>query len=105
MPTSNPPAVGTPSFLEGLALESLVDLSSIPSAQTSHTGEENEGAGPKASKKRTRKEVDHDEVTSSLLGSAQHPELDNPIPAVPISCMPLAGTAKPPRLFGLSNTR
>ena len=105
MPMSNPPAAGTPSFLEGLALESIVNLSSIPSAQTSHTSEENEGADPKASKKRSRKEVDHDEVTSSLSGSAKRPELDNPIHAVPISSMPPAGTAKPPRLFGLSNTR
>ena len=105
MPTRNPPAAGTPSFLEGLALESVVDLSSIPSAQTSHTSEENEGADPKASKKRSRKEVDPDEVTSSLSGSAKRQELDNPISDVPISSMPPAGTSKPPRLFGLTTSR
>lgn len=40
MTASNPPQAGSPAFLEGLALESLVDLSSIPSAETSRTGEE-----------------------------------------------------------------
>ena len=105
MPTSNPPPTDTPSFLEGLALESIVDLSSIPSVQTSHTCEENEGADHKASKKRSQKEVDPDEVTSSLSGSAKRPETNKPIPVVPISSMPPAGTSKVPRLFGLSNTR
>ena len=53
MPISNPPAAGTPAYLEGLTLESVVDLSSIASAQTSHTSEEGEEIDPKASKKRS----------------------------------------------------
>ena len=103
MPTSNPPAVGTPSFLEGLTLENVVDVSSIPSAHTSHTSEETEEADPKASKKRARKEVDSEEVTSSLSGSAKRQELDNPISAVPISSAPPVGSSQRPRLFGFAS--
>ena len=102
-PTSNPPATGTPSFMEGLALESAVDLSSIPLAHTPHTGDEDEEIDPKASNKRTRTEFDHDEVPSSPSGSAKRQELDNPIPAVPVSSMPPTGSSKPPRLFGLTS--
>ena len=51
MPTSNPPAVGTPSILEGLTLENVVDVSSIPLAHSSYTSEETEDADPKAPKK------------------------------------------------------
>ena len=113
---SNPPAAEIPSYLEGLALESLVDLSSIPLAETSHSDEEVEETqdDPKVTKKRSRKEVDPDEVTSSLSGSAKRQELDNPIPAVPLASMPPASSSKPtdyplasscgtepPRLFGL----
>ena len=105
MPTSNPPAAGSPACLEGLALESVVDLSSIPSAETSRTSEEDEAAEPRASKKRSRKEVDPDEVTSSLSGLAKCQELDNLIPAVPVSSMPPAGSSKPPRLFSLGTSR
>ena len=76
MSTSNPPAVGTSSFLEGLTLETVVDVSSIPSAHSSHTSEETEEADPKALKKRARIEVDSEEVTSSLSGSAKRQELE-----------------------------
>ena len=103
MPTSNPPAAGSPACLEGLALESLVDLSSIPSVETSHTSEEDEEIDSKALKKRSRKEVDPEEVTSSLSGSAKRQEMDDPIAAIPISSMPPAGSSKPPRLFGLGS--
>ena len=70
-PISNPPAAGTPSFLEGLALESLVDLSSIPSAYTTQTSEDDEQAGAEGPRKLSRIETDPDEVTSSLSGSGQ----------------------------------
>ena len=103
MPTSNPPATGSPSFLEGLALESLVDLSSIPSAPTPHTGDEDEEVDPKASKKRTRGEVDPDEVTSSLSGSAKRQEVEEPVPAVPLASKPPAESSKPARLFSLAS--
>ena len=103
MPTSNPPAADTPSFLEGLTLENVVNVSSIPSAHTSHSSEETEEADPKPPKKRARKEVDPEEVTSSLSGSAKHQEPNNPIPAVPVSSKPPAGSSQPPRLFGLAS--
>ena len=100
MPTSNPPAAGTTSFLEGLTLESIVDVSSFPLANSS--SEETEDAGPKAPKKKARTETDPEEVTSSLSGSAKHQDMSNPIPVVPLSSVPPAGSAKPPRLFGIS---
>ena len=103
MPSSYPPANGTPSFMEGLALESVVNLSSIPSAHSSHTAEEDKEADPRASKKRTRREVNPEEVTSSLSGSAKRQEMDDPIDVVPISSMPPAGSSKPARLFGLGS--
>ena len=102
MPTSNPPAAGTPSFLEGLTLESVVDVSSIPSAHSSHTSEETEDTDTKAPKKKARTETDPEEVTSSLSGSAKQQDLTNPIPVVPLSSAPPAGSSKPPRLFGIS---
>ena len=102
MPTSNPPAVGTSSFLEGLTLETVVDVSSIPSTHSSHTSEGTEEADPNVPRKKARKGVDSEEVTSSLSGSAQRQELDNPISAVPISSAPPARSSQPPRLFGLS---
>ena len=102
MPTSNPPAAGTPSFLEGLALESVVDVSSIPSAHSSHMSEDTEEADPRAPKKKARTEIDPEEVTSSLSCSAKQQDLNNPISAVPISSVPPAGSSKPPRLFGIS---
>ena len=105
MSMSNPPAAGSPAYLEGLALESVVDLSSIPLAETSRTSEEDEEVDPRASKKRPRKEVDPHKVTSSLSGSAKRQELDNPIPAVHISSIPPAGSSKPPRLFCLGTSR
>ena len=98
MPTSNPPAAGTPSFLEGLALESVVDLSSIPLSHTSHTSEENKDIDPRDSKKRSLKEVDPEEVTSSLSGSAKHQETEDPIASIPISSK---APGKPPCLFDL----
>ena len=117
MPTSNPPAAGSLACLEGPALESVVDLSSIPSAKTSRRSEDEE-TDPKASKKRSRKEVDPDEVTSSLSGSAKRQELNNPIPTVPLASMPPVGSSKPtdyplassrgtgpPRVFGLGTSR
>ena len=103
MPSSKPPATGTPSFLEGLALESLVDLSSIPSAHTPHTGDEDEEMDPKTSKKRTRGEVDPDEVTSSLSGLAKHQEVEEPVPAVPLASKPPAESSIPARLFSLAS--
>ena len=103
MPTSNPPATGTPSFMEGLALESLVDLSSIPSAHTPHTGDEDEEIDPKASKKRTRVEVNPDEVTSSLSGSAKRQEVKEPVAAVPLASKPPVESGKPARLFSLAS--
>ena len=102
MPTSNPPAAGTPSFLEGLTLESVVDVSSIPSAHSSHTSEETEEADPKVPKKKARTEINPEEVTSSLSGSAKQQDLNNSISAVPISSAPPVGSSKPPRLFGIS---
>ena len=116
MTASNPPPAGSPTCLEGLALESLVDLSSIPSAETSQTseGEEEVHGDPKISKKRTRKDNDPDEVTSDFSGAAKRQELDNPIPAVPLASMPPPSSSKPtdyplasscrtgpPRLFSL----
>ena len=65
-PISNPPATRTPSFMEGLALESLIDLSSIPSAYTTQTSEDDEDIGAEGPAKCPRKGVDPDEVTSSL---------------------------------------
>ena len=103
MPTSNPPAVGTSSFLEGLTLETVVDVSSIPSAHSSHMSEETEETDPKVPRKRARKGVDSEEVTSSLSSSAQRQKLDNPISAVPVSSAPPAGSSQPPRLFSLSS--
>ena len=100
MPISNPPAAGTTSFLEGLTLESIVDVSSIPSTHSS--SEETEDADPKAPKKKSRTETDTEEVTSSLSGSAKHQGLSNPTPAVPVSSAPPAGSTNPPRLFGIS---
>ena len=100
MPMSNPPAVGTTLFLEGLTLESIVDVSSIPSAHSS--SEETEDADPEAPKKKARTETDPEEVTSSLSGSAKHQGLSNPIPVVPVSSAPPAGSTNPPRLFGIS---
>ena len=100
MPTSNPPAVGTTSFLEGLTLESIVDVSSIPSAQS--TSEETKDTDPKVPKKKARMETGPEEVTSSLSGSAKHQGLSNPIPAVPVSLAPPAGSTNPPCLFVIS---
>ena len=95
-PISNPPAAGTPSFLEGLALESLVDLSSIPSAFTTQTSEDDEDAGAEGPAKCSRKEVDPDEVTSSLWLCQKEKTGDL------ISSMPLASMPPPTRIFGLS---
>ena len=55
MTPNNSPQARSVAFLEGLALESQVDLDSIPSAATSHTGDKEEEAlgDPKPSKKRT----------------------------------------------------
>ena len=103
LPTSNPPAVGTISFVEGLALESVVDLSSIPSAHTSHTDEETEEIDLRTQRKRSREEVDPEEVTSSLLGSAKRQEVEEPVAAVPLASKPPAGSAKPARLFSLGS--
>lgn len=99
MPSSNPPAAGTPSFLEGLALESVVDLTSTPSAQT--TSEETEETESEAPKKKARTETGPDEVTSSLSGSAKQQDLNNPILAVPLSSAPPTASG-PPRMFGIS---
>ena len=93
---SNPPAAGTPSFLEGLALESLIDLSPIPSAYTTHTSEDDEGAGTEGPRKRSRKETNPDEVTSSLSSSGQKQKAGDPISATPLASMP-----PPARIFGL----
>ena len=116
MTASNPPTAGSPACLEGLALESLVDFSSIPSAETSQTSEEEEEfhGDPRASKKRTRKDDNPDEVTSSSSSAAKRQELDNPILATPVASMPPTGSSKPvdypltsscgmgpPRLFSL----
>ena len=96
-PISNPPAAGTPSFLEGLALESLVDLSTIPSTYTTQTSEDDEDVGAEGPAKCSRKEVDPDEVTSSLSGSGQKEKAGDPISSTPLASMP-----PPTRLFGLN---
>ena len=98
-------------------MESVVDLASIPSTQTS--SEETEETESEAPKKKARIGTDPDEVTSSLSGSArqldlsypmpsvplsssaQQQDLGNPIPAVPLSSAPPAASG-PPRMFGLS---
>ena len=100
MPTSNPPAAGTTSFLERLTLENIVDASSIPSARSS--SEETEDTEPRVPRKKARTETDPEEVTSSLSGSAKNQGPSNPIPAVPVSSAPPAVSTGPPRLFGIS---
>ena len=123
MPSSNPPAAGTPSFLEGLALESVIDLvsnppaQSIPSAQSS--SEDTEETESEAPKKRARTRNDLEDVTSAPEDSsrqtstrypmpsapvsnfAQQPNTNNPIRVVPLSSAPPT-TSGPPRLYGLS---
>ena len=63
--------MGTPSFLEGLALESLIDLASIPSAHTTQTSEDDKELDAEGPRKHSRIDADPDEVTSSLSGSGQ----------------------------------
>ena len=96
-PISNPLAAGTPSFLEGLAFESLIDLASIPSAHTTQTSEDDEELDAEGPRKRSRTDADPDEVTSSLSGSGQKQGATNPISATPLASMPT-----PARIFGLS---
>ena len=74
--------------MEGLALESLVNLSSIPSAYTSQTSEEDEDIGAEGPVKRPRKGVDPDEVTSCLSGSGQKDKAGEPIFVTPLASMP-----------------
>ena len=83
--------------MEGLALESLVDLSSIPSAYSTQSSEDNEVIGAEGPAKRPRKEVDPDEVTSSLSGSGQKEKAGEPIFVTPLASMP-----PPTRLFSLN---
>ena len=98
-PVSNPPVAGTTSFLEGLALESVVDMSSIPSAYSTQSSEDDEDANVEGPTKRPRKEVDPDEVTSSLSGSGHKEKSSEPIFVTPLASMP-----PPTRMFSL-NTR
>ena len=85
--------------MDGLALESLVDLSSIPSAYTPQSSEDDEVVGAEGPTKRPRKEVDPDEVTSSLSGSGQKEKASEPIFVTPLASIP-----PPTRMFSL-NTR
>ena len=80
-------------------MESVVDLSSIPSAYSTQSSEDDGVIGAKGPAKRPRKEVDPDEVTSSLSGSG-HKEK----PSEPIFVTPLASMPPPNRMFSL-NTR
>ena len=96
-PISNPPAAGTPSFLEGLALESLVNLSSISSTHTTQTSEDDKEIDAEGPRKRSRTDADPDEVTSSLSGSGQKQGASDPISATPLASMPA-----PAQLYGLS---
>ena len=103
MPISDPPAAGSVYFTEGLSMESVVDLSSIPSARSSHTGKEVKENNPRTRQKRPRDEVDPEEVTSSLSGSAKRHEMEKPISATPLASMPPPGPTKPARLFSLGS--
>ena len=80
-------------------MESVIDLASIPSAQS--TSEETDDTESEVPKKKARTETDPDEVTSSLSGSAKQQDPSTPIPDVPLSLAPPAGS-RPPRLFGIS---
>ena len=85
--------------MEGLALESLVDLSSIPSAYYTQSSEDDEDTGAEGPAKCPRREVDPDEVTSSLFGSGHKEKSSEPIFVTPLASMP-----PPTRMFSL-NTR
>ena len=80
-------------------MESVVDLASIPSTQS--TSEETDETESEVPKKKARTGTDPEEVTSSLSGSARQQNLSDPIPVVPLSSAPPTGSG-PPRLFGIS---
>ena len=80
-------------------MESVVDLSSIPSAGSTQSSEDEEDTGAEEPAKRPRREVDPDEVTSSLSGSGHKEKPGEPIFVTPLASMP------PPTLMFSLNTR
>lgn len=122
MPASNPPAAGTPPFLEGLALESVIDLASkparsVPSAQSS--SDDTEESEPEVPRKRARTRNTLDDVSSTPEVSTRQTSTDFPMPSAPVSnpaqqrdtsnpnqAVPLSSApptaSGPPRLYGLS---
>ena len=80
-------------------MESVVDLTSIPSAYSTQSSEDDEDTGADGPAKRPRREADPDEVTSSLSGSGHKEKSSEPIFITPLASMP-----PPTRMFSL-NTR